>query len=150
MESLLALLVRRHIDIRFSSLVLVDLVLLVLSGFLGIFFWLVCFTWSILFHVVVCRLCPPPPPPPPPPCCWVYNEIMLAIPCLFVFLGLESLAWYYSTIPFMSTSFSPLRCVCVCDGCTAWEFSFSSKVLPFKKGNEKKKQTKKEFSNQKI
>lgn len=53
MESLLALLIRRHIDIRFSSLVLVDLVLLVLSGFLGIFFWLVCFTWSILFHVVV-------------------------------------------------------------------------------------------------
>ncbi len=53
MESLLALLIRRHINIRFSSLVLVDLVLLVLSGFLGIFFWLVCFTWSILFHVVV-------------------------------------------------------------------------------------------------
>jgi hypothetical protein len=92
MGSLLALLIRRHIDIRFSSLVLVDLVLLVLSGFLGIFFWLVCFTWSILFHVVVCRHHPPPLPPSPPPCCWVYNEIMLAIPCLFVFLGLESLA----------------------------------------------------------
>ncbi len=49
----MALLIRRHINIRFSSLVLLDLVLLVLSGFLGIFFWLVCFTWSILFHVVV-------------------------------------------------------------------------------------------------
>jgi hypothetical protein len=83
-----------------------------------------------------CRHCPPPPPPPS---CWVYNEITLAILCLFVFLGIESLARYYSTIPFMSASFSPLWCVRV------WWLYYLTIFLLFKgfylskKGNEKTK-----------
>lgn len=115
MESLLALLITRHIDIRFSS-PLQCLWILFFVGIVRFFgdFLLACLLY--LEHTVSrsrCCHCPAPPPLLPPPCCWVYNEITLAILCLFVFIGLETLARYYSTIAFVSTSFSPLRCACV-------------------------------------
>jgi hypothetical protein len=61
--------------------------------------------------------------------------------CIVGVGSLAGILFYYSICEYVIYSIA----VRVCDGCTNWQFSFSSKVLRFKKGNEEKKKKKKGF-----